>query len=179
MILLLIRYHGDWSLQTVAHMGQFRGCCLAVWFDLSGFIFGPFLLASLESLFFIHMMILLWPGDAVGGGAIYLLVVCLTGSLAYGCWVGSLCILLGGWQLGFYLLSCWMICGMYEVTRVLKTFKYRKHVYHLWSFVEWADRRWKRKDMLMWSILSLLVCLSRSVGMGSVWYSVIAFAHWW
>ncbi|KAL4194604.1 hypothetical protein AMTRI_Chr05g60210 [Amborella trichopoda] len=96
-MIILLRYHGDWSLQTVAHMGPFRVCCLAVWFDLSGFDFGYFLLASLELLFVNYMMKLLWPGDAVGGGAIYELVVCLMGSMAYGYWCyGSLrCIYVG------------------------------------------------------------------------------------
>ncbi|KAL4194603.1 hypothetical protein AMTRI_Chr05g60200 [Amborella trichopoda] len=137
---ILLWYHGDWSLLTMAHMGPFRVCCLAVWFYLSRFNFGPFLLASLELVFVNYMMILLRPGDAVGGGAIYELVVCLMGSMAYGCWVGSI----------------WYICRQYEVTSVPRTFKDQKHVYHLWSSVEWADRRWKRRDMVMLSVLSLL-----------------------
>ncbi|KAL4194610.1 hypothetical protein AMTRI_Chr05g60270 [Amborella trichopoda] len=87
-MILLLRYYGDWSFQTVAHMGQFRVFILAVWFDLSGFNFGPLLLASLKLIFSNYMMILLRPGDALGGRAIYLLVVCLTGSMAYGFWVG-------------------------------------------------------------------------------------------
>ncbi|KAL4191020.1 hypothetical protein AMTRI_Chr07g27510 [Amborella trichopoda] len=143
---ILLRCHGDWSLQMVPHMGPFPFCCLAVWFDLSGFNFEPFLLASLELLSVNCMMILLRLGDAVGGGAIYRLVVCLMGSMAYGSWVGSI------WFL-FYILSCWKICGQYEVARVPRTFKYQKHVCHLWSSVEWVGRRWKRRDMVMLSVL--------------------------
>ncbi|KAL4194602.1 hypothetical protein AMTRI_Chr05g60190 [Amborella trichopoda] len=149
----------------VARMGLFRVCCQTVWFDLSGFNFGPFLLASLELHFVNYMMILLRPGDAVGGGAIYELVVCLMGSMAYGCWVGSIC---------FYMLSFWKICRQYEVTRVPRTFKDQKHVYHLWSSVEWVvNRRWKRRDMVMLFVLSLLIHW-----LGSVWFSDLLFAHW-
>ncbi|KAL4194613.1 hypothetical protein AMTRI_Chr05g60300 [Amborella trichopoda] len=89
-MILLLRYYGDWSFQTVAHMEQFLVCILAVLFDLSGFNFGPLLLASLKLIFSNYMMILFRPGDALGGRAIYLLVVCLTGSMAYCCWVGSI-----------------------------------------------------------------------------------------
>ncbi|KAL4194618.1 hypothetical protein AMTRI_Chr05g60350 [Amborella trichopoda] len=155
-MIIFLWYHGDWSLLEVAHMEPFRVFYFAVWFDLSGFNFGPFLLASLELLFYNYMMILLRSGVAVGGGAIYQLVVCLMGSMAYGCWVGSIwyfpvAFLLGGWWLGFYMLSCWKICGQYDVLRVPRPFKCQKHVYHLWSSVEW---RWKRRDMVMLSVLS-------------------------
>ncbi|KAL4194612.1 hypothetical protein AMTRI_Chr05g60290 [Amborella trichopoda] len=111
-MILLLRYYGDWSFQTVAHMGQFRVCILAVLFDLSGFNFGPLLLASLKLIFSNYMMILLRPGDVLGGQAIYLLVVCLTGSMAYGCWVCSI--------LSFYIivkcygsLKCICVCCCY------------------------------------------------------------------
>ncbi|KAL4194608.1 hypothetical protein AMTRI_Chr05g60220 [Amborella trichopoda] len=111
-MILLLRYYGDWSFQTVAHMGQFRVCILAVFFDLSGFNFGPFFLASLKLIFSIYMMVLLRPGDALGGRAIYLLVVCLTGSMAYGCWVGSV------WSFYFIVkcygfLKCIYVCCCY------------------------------------------------------------------
>ncbi|KAL4194606.1 hypothetical protein AMTRI_Chr05g60230 [Amborella trichopoda] len=78
-------------------MGPFRVCCLAVWFDLSGFNFGPFFLVSLELLLVNYMMILFRLGDAVGGGAIYELMVSLKGSMAFGCWWApfGICIYVG------------------------------------------------------------------------------------